>query len=81
LDFISTYNVILQTNKNLWHRYDYGFAAHIGFRRRNNKNIIQRDRPFIKHSFDVIINHPISYSFPSGHTASSFTVLGIFYLV
>ena len=42
------------------------------------KNIIQRDRPFIKHSFDVIINHPISYSFPSGHTASSFTVLGIF---
>lgn len=34
--------------------------------------------PFIKHSFDVIINHPISYSFPSGHTASSFTVLGIF---
>ncbi len=42
------------------------------------KNIVQRDRPFIKYSFNLLINHPVSYSFPSGHTASSFAVFGIF---
>ncbi len=42
------------------------------------KNLVQRNRPFIEYGFDILIKPPTSYSFPSGHTASSFAVLGIF---
>ena len=38
------------------------------------KNIVQRPRAFITYpDISIIINPPDSYSFPSGHTASSFT--------
>ena len=38
------------------------------------KNVIQRPRAFITYpDISIIINPPDSYSFPSGHTASSFT--------
>lgn len=37
------------------------------------KNLVQRPRPFtVIPSISLLINAPISYSFPSGHTASSF---------
>ncbi|MCI5622395.1 MULTISPECIES: phosphatase PAP2 family protein [Anaerostipes] len=36
------------------------------------KPLIARPRPFIQQSFDLIIPAPSGYSFPSGHTASSF---------
>ncbi len=36
------------------------------------KPIIARPRPFVQQSFDLIIPAPSGYSFPSGHTASSF---------
>ncbi len=36
------------------------------------KNIFARTRPFIEANFDIIINPPAGYSFPSGHTSSSF---------
>lgn len=46
------------------------------------KNIVQRHRPFITYPYiSIIINPPISFSFPSGHTSSSFaaaTVLGYY---
>lgn len=46
------------------------------------KNIVQRPRPFITYpNVSIIINPPISFSFPSGHTASSFAaavVLGYY---
>ncbi len=39
------------------------------------KNIIQRPRPFIAFpSFHILVSKPNSFSFPSGHTASSFAV-------
>lgn len=38
------------------------------------KNIIQRQRPCVVNPIDMIINTPHSYSFPSGHTSSSFAV-------
>ncbi|WP_461204762.1 phosphatase PAP2 family protein [Clostridium sp. DL1XJH146] len=42
------------------------------------KNIVQRARPFITYPvFKLIIEAPSLYSFPSGHTASSFAVAGI----
>ena len=38
------------------------------------KNIVQRPRVFNTYpDISIIINPPDSYSFPSGHTASSFT--------
>lgn len=38
------------------------------------KNIVQRPRAFITYpDISIIISPPDSYSFPSGHTASSFT--------
>ncbi|WP_195262657.1 phosphatase PAP2 family protein [Clostridium sp. 1001275B_160808_H3] len=46
------------------------------------KNIIQRPRAFITFpDIEIIIKAPLSYSFPSGHTASSFAaavVLGYY---
>lgn len=42
------------------------------------KNIIQRPRPFFENPLvDVLISKPLSYSFPSGHSASSFAAAGI----
>ena len=46
------------------------------------KNIIRRARPF--ETIDMVsalIKAPKSYSFPSGHTASSFAAFGIFYFL
>ncbi|MBQ7976220.1 MAG: phosphatase PAP2 family protein [Clostridia bacterium] len=46
------------------------------------KNIFARTRPFIEANVPIIINPPSGYSFPSGHTSSSFaaaTVLSGFY--
>mgnify|MGYP000110931819 CR=1 FL=1 len=36
------------------------------------KPIVARPRPFMQQPFDLIIAAPSGYSFPSGHTASSF---------
>lgn len=44
------------------------------------KHIVKRKRPFIKMNLcdQLIIGTPSSYSFPSGHTASSFAVSAVF---
>lgn len=43
------------------------------------KHIVHRPRPCEVIQFeDLLIQKPLSYSFPSGHTASSFTAAGIF---
>jgi undecaprenyl-diphosphatase len=43
------------------------------------KNLIARPRPIGEEfDFNFIIKLPKSYSFPSGHTASSFAVFGVF---
>lgn len=44
------------------------------------KHLVMRPRPFITFDREIFIKSPEGYSFPSGHTASSMTVLGIFYL-
>lgn len=36
------------------------------------KNIFARTRPFIEANYPIIINAPGGFSFPSGHTSSSF---------
>ena len=36
------------------------------------KNIIARPRPFVAYDFPIIINPPMGYSFPSGHSSNSF---------
>ncbi|MEJ8553781.1 phosphatase PAP2 family protein [Tepidibacter sp. Z1-5] len=42
------------------------------------KPLVKRARPFVDHpTFNLIIKAPSTYSFPSGHTASSFAVAGI----
>lgn len=42
------------------------------------KNIVKRKRPFEESGEKLLINKPITYSFPSGHTASSFAALAVF---
>lgn len=42
------------------------------------KNIVRRQRPFKEKEKELLISKPITYSFPSGHTASSFAALTIF---
>ncbi|MGV8982912.1 phosphatase PAP2 family protein [Clostridium sp.] len=42
------------------------------------KHIVKRIRPSSNiPSFDLLIQKPLSYSFPSGHTGSSFAVAGV----
>lgn len=44
------------------------------------KNIVQRPRPFVTFTeLQIIIPTPSEFSFPSGHTASSFAAAGVFY--
>jgi undecaprenyl-diphosphatase len=43
------------------------------------KNIFARPRPFTRFDVDLLIPSPHSYSFPSGHTASSFTAAFIIF--
>ena len=47
------------------------------------KNIVQRARPFVSHNtIKLIISAPKGYSFPSGHSGSSFaaaTILSIYF--
>ncbi|ERI91763.1 PAP2 family protein [Clostridiales bacterium oral taxon 876 str. F0540] len=43
------------------------------------KHLIKRTRPFVDMmECKLLISKPITYSFPSGHTASSFAAAGIF---
>lgn len=42
------------------------------------KHIVKRNRPFKNNDEKLLINKPITYSFPSGHTASSFAALAVF---
>ncbi len=44
------------------------------------KNIIQRERPCVVNPIDMIVSIPKSYSFPSGHTSSSFAASTIIFL-
>ncbi len=42
------------------------------------KNLIQRPRPFMADpAVQLLISKPLSFSFPSGHTASAFAAAGI----
>ena len=44
------------------------------------KNIVQRPRPFVTFKdLQIIVPIPSEYSFPSGHTASSFAAASVFY--
>lgn len=43
------------------------------------KNVFMRNRPFVDMpKIHLLIRTPISYSFPSGHTTSSFAACGVF---
>lgn len=40
------------------------------------KNLFQRERPFlVMEGINTLVKKPITYSFPSGHTTSSFTAM------
>ena len=41
------------------------------------KNIIARPRPFMINDFPIIINPPMGYSFPSGHSSISFVAASV----
>ena len=44
------------------------------------KNIVQRPRPFVTFAdLQIIIPTPSEFSFPSGHTSSSFAAAAVFY--
>ena len=44
------------------------------------KNIVQRPRPFVTFTdMQIIIPTPSEFSFPSGHTSSSFAAAAVFY--
>lgn len=44
------------------------------------KNLVQRPRPFVTFSdLQILIPTPSEFSFPSGHTSSSFAAAGVFY--
>lgn len=42
------------------------------------KNVFMRTRPFdLKESVELLVNAPVTFSFPSGHTTSSFAAAGV----
>lgn len=44
------------------------------------KNIVQRPRPYVTfNDIRILIPTPSEFSFPSGHTSSSFAAAGVFY--
>ena len=44
------------------------------------KNLFHRVRPYdIKTSIELLVKRPVDYSFPSGHTAASFTAVAALY--
>lgn len=43
------------------------------------KPIIARPRPFIAQGVDILIKEPMGFSFPSGHTGSSFAAAFVIY--
>ena len=44
------------------------------------KNIVQRPRPYVTFTdLQIIIPQPSEFSFPSGHTSSSFASAAVFY--
>ncbi len=43
------------------------------------KPIIARPRPFIAQGLDILIKEPMGFSFPSGHTGSSFAAASVIY--
>ena len=44
------------------------------------KNLVQRPRPFVSFTdIQILIPTPSEYSFPSGHTSSSFAAAAVFY--
>lgn len=46
------------------------------------KPIVARTRPYEVHSaVSLLISKPLDYSFPSGHTAISFTVVSVLYFL
>lgn len=45
------------------------------------KNLIQRPRPFVDMPAELLIPAPSSYSFPSGHSSSSFAAAVILYKI
>lgn len=45
------------------------------------KPIVARERPFMENELiDILIKKPTDYSFPSGHTASSFAIITVLYM-
>ncbi|MCQ2466740.1 MAG: phosphatase PAP2 family protein [Clostridia bacterium] len=44
------------------------------------KNIVRRNRPFFHKEYKLLIKQPRDYSFPSGHTLSSFTAATVIFL-
>ncbi len=43
------------------------------------KNIVRRNRPFFHKNYKVLIKQPWDYSFPSGHTLSSFAAATVLF--
>ena len=44
------------------------------------KNIVRRNRPFFHKNYKLLIKQPRDYSFPSGHTLSSFAASTVIFL-
>ena len=44
------------------------------------KNIVRRQRPFFHKDYKLLIKQPRDYSFPSGHTLSSFAAATVIFL-
>lgn len=45
------------------------------------KNIVKRNRPFFHKNYKILIKQPWDYSFPSGHTLSSFAAATVLFSI
>lgn len=81
MDFINDCVAAYSENKKKWVDSGISLNRRPDFMQRNLKPLIARIRPFdVNSAIQLIVAKPHDYSFPSGHTAASFTAVMALYL-
>ena len=81
MDFINDCVAAYSENKKKWVDSGISLNRRPDFMQRNIKTTNSKNRPFdVNSAIQLIVAKPHDYSFPSGHTAASFTAVMALYL-
>lgn len=81
MDFINDCVALIPKTKKKWVDSGISLNRRPDFMQRNIKTTNSKNRPFdVNSAIQLIVAKPHDYSFPSGHTAASFTAVMALYL-